>query len=227
VLSPWGLLAFGGLRSGLVDERTGLEERVWRMDLWSWRWLPITTDDVTIGTGPVQAHKHREEGQLSGRGDVFPAVFEEVPSVARFLTAAALVGEYAGKVVDETGYAVPMEHEWPAIYTFGGDDTARTFNGDLRRLELHGLAAEYASSPSASTASSPDDGSTSSGVFDPEAKRHERCDWRLYSNSTADRLWEANCMASSYAIFDSPTCTLRDILQRAWCTQEFQSISYL
>ena len=214
----------------------------------------------------IQCHRlvlplRPQEGQLSGRGDVFPAVFEEVPSVARFLTAAALVGEYAGKVVDETGYAVPMEHEWPAIYTFGGDDTARSFNGDLRRLELHGLAAEYvgihspfvspsrplpspilssfilsvfvpfcnryASSPSASTASSPDDGSTSSGVFDPEAKRHERCDWRLYSNSTADRLWGANCMADSYAIFDSPTCTLRDILQRAWCTQEFQSISYL
>ena len=70
-------------------------------------------------------------------------VFEEVPAVARFLTAATLVGEYPSKVVDETEKAVPMEHEWPAIYTFGGDDTARFSNDDFRRLELHGLAAEY------------------------------------------------------------------------------------
>jgi hypothetical protein len=202
VLSPWGLLAFGGLRSGMVDGRTGLEERVWRMDLWSWRWLPVATDDGTIGKGPVQAHKHREEGLLSGRGEPSPLLFEKVPAVARFLTAAALVGEYAGKVVDETGYAVQgMEAQWPAVFTFGGDDTARTFNDDLRRLELHGLAAEHASSlaayggsavPAASTATAPDDGSSSSGVFHPDAKRAERCDWRLYENSTADRLWEVS-----------------------------------
>ena len=84
-----------------------------------------------------------QEGLLSSRGDRYPIVFEEVPAVARFLTAATLVGEYPGKVVDETENAVPMEHEWPAIYTFGGDDTARFSSDDLRRLELHGLAAEY------------------------------------------------------------------------------------
>ena len=73
-----------------------------------------------------------QEGLLSSRGDRYPIVFEEVPAVARFLTAATLVGEYPGKVVDETENAVPMEHEWPAIYTFGGDDTAR-FSSDERR----------------------------------------------------------------------------------------------
>ena len=59
-MSPWGLLAFGGLRSGLIDGRSGLEERVWRMDIWSWRWLPLETNDVSIGKGPVQPYKHRE-----------------------------------------------------------------------------------------------------------------------------------------------------------------------
>jgi hypothetical protein len=35
-------------------------------------------------------------------------------------------------------------------------------------------------------------------------------------------------MGGSYAnTLDAPTCTLKAILQRAWCTKEFQSLSYL
>jgi len=75
----------------------------------------------------------------------------------------------------------PSSLSRPAVYTFGGDDSARTSSDDLRRLSLHGLAAQpfltkknalhhHAGIESAATA------------VPPAELQRSRCDWMLKVN---------------------------------------------
>jgi len=208
VLTPWGVLAFGGYRGGSIDGQSTLEERVWHFDLWSEYWKPLETNDYTPGEPRSQAYRHRGEGII--RGQDFPPLFEDVPAIGRYLGAAAIVGETDGKVVDPTGYGTDMA-AWPAIYTFGGYDGVRSHD-DLRSLSLNGLAAYY------------------QGSLTFEESRQHLCDWALRSKGTEDEYWQSTCLSSTGASPDTPDteiCTIRTILQRAWCEGDYQSLSFL
>jgi len=283
VLSPWGLLAFGGLKDanlvanpagrggagggggGFADER--LEERVWRLDLWSEEWEVVAHKDEHFGNarlsaqtkaGPAAPHYHRSGG---AGGAAFPGLSESTPSVGRYLVGVAIVGEGAArgggreeadKGRDE-GYGTKHKG-WPAVYTFGGDDSARTVHDDLRRLELHGLAAEpfLHRAPNIGAVADGVSGGVSGGVgfgggmsgagggsrssvfkaHSVEALRRDRCDWRLKKNTTANNAWLASCLANTTttataSLVAAEECSLIQVLQRAWCEQEFQSTGFL
>jgi hypothetical protein len=161
-------------------------------------------------------------------------------------------------VRDATGFGTPTKH-LPAVLTFGGDDGARHVHDDLRRLELHGLAAEplmhhqhnplypqhhqqeeerMSGRATTSTTRRHQSSSSSAAAMLPvEMLRRDRCQWRLLHNSTADRAWMDTCMASTSPNATSPSvplltnsnasCSLADLLQRAWCQGEYQSVGYL
>lgn len=100
---------------------------------------------------------------------------------------------------------------WPAIYTFGGYDGVRSHD-DLRSLSLNGLAAYY------------------QGSLTFEESRQHLCDWALRSKGTEDEYWQSTCLSSTGASPDTPDteiCTIRTILQRAWCEGDYQSLSFL
>ena len=127
------------------------------------------------------------------------------------LSAAAIVGERS--IVDATGEGV--EHaDLPAVFTFGGYDGVR-MHDDLRALSLHGMAAHGAKA---------------------EVQRHDICNPLLLANATGDIIWHERCMVSSLASTawapdnaggTTDACTLSLVLQRAWCTEEYQSIGNL
>ena len=86
---------------------------------------------------------------------------------------------------------------------------------DLRALSLHGMAAHGAKA---------------------EVQRHDVCNPLLLANSTGDQNWRGRCMvgavmdtawAAENAGGTTDACTLSLVLQRAWCTQEYQSIGNL
>ena len=84
---------------------------------------------------------------------------------------------------------------------------------DLRALSLNGLAARG---------------------YRAHAERHHVCDHLLLHNSTADTNWRERCMTDQVAARVKDTaggatdaCTLSLILQRAWCSEDYQSIGNL
>jgi hypothetical protein len=199
LLTPLGLLLFGGLRdAGLAPPRAGLydgrlEHRVWRQDLWSEEWAPLPVADprdsyvsgtLPRGRGPTQPHMHRAVGGLSGEGAPFPPLFEDAPSGGRYLAAAAYLAEGSGAGGAGGG----------GVFAFGGDDGARTFSDDLRRLSL----------------GAPED---PAGV----------CAYSLRPNSTAAEAW-AECIGDTGGV---GACSLVQVLQRASCEGKYQPIGFL
>ena len=168
LLTPWGVLALGGLKDitsvlTLRGADARLEERTWLLDLWTAEWSVIPVLDprsafakgsLPAFHGAVAAHVSRASGIESGRGNPSPATFEASPAVGRYLSAAVM---FDGPAASCSSGAT--------VLTFGGDDGARTFSDDLRVLSLAALVAPH---------------------------RSDICGWSLTENSTAAREW-ASC----------------------------------
>lgn len=177
------------------------------MDLWSEEWYSVETSSGQEGHGRThtEPHRHREVGRLSGRGDLYPLLHEEDPSYSngRYLAAATILGETEDAHMDTTAQYQLRRPEWPALYTLGGDDGTRFFD-DFRMLSLRGLAQERP------------------GMGDV---KRERCEWKVARNSTAEAHWREACGADAGAL--GGNCTVRQVLQRAWCEGRYQAISNL
>jgi len=70
------------------------------------------------------------------------------------------------------------------VYTFGGDDSARTASDDLRRLSLHGLAAQPFLAQKKDARHHHHHGGIESdaAAVPPEELQRSRCDWMLKVN---------------------------------------------
>eukprot|EP00948_MAST-09A_sp_MAST-9A-sp1_P003206 g3206.t1 len=207
VISPWGVLAFGGRaqsRSSFVEfpnnvryprvpkpEQAAynagghyLERRLFRFDLRKESWHTVETTGVP--SLPLVA-KHR--GNLDHDIDYLPLMPSE-----RYLGAMAYTG-FDNSVSEKRG------KKTPALLLWGGYNGV-DYKDDMWELQCSKFENDHQ-------------------VY--EQRRDDECNWRTRTDSTAYASWSDSCGASS----PSQPCSVNSILYMAWCTNEYQSIQNL
>ncbi|GMH68130.1 hypothetical protein TrST_g11438 [Triparma strigata] len=202
-LTPWGILAFGGLNK---DGEWTLEGRVWHYNMALRVWNVLgSTQEESGGVADVQPLAWRASGL---KKDVaYPEVFENAPQ-PHYLSSTVMVGLERGDDAEREGLVLGAGME-PQIILFGGDyGIARNkYSNDMRVLKLRNLGAEE-----------------NDDIV--ELEREETCGWRLQSGSTADSFWTATC-GSGGNTGSANDCEVQEILLRAWCEKEYQDIGNL
>ena len=139
----------------------------------------------------------------------YPEVEEDAPQPHRLSSIVGLgldratVGEGGNKRVLFGASAEPM------VVLFGGDVglSRAKYNNDLRVLRLRNLAEERNDERY-------------------EEEREQLCGFpnRLEAGGTADNFWTASCGSE---VSGGSVCEVREILSRAWCMGEHQTIGNL
>jgi hypothetical protein len=130
---------------------------------------------------------------------LYPAKFDQFPS-PRYYSSLALVG-YAGSDSASRGVRDP------ALILFGGyDGSGQRYLGDLWKMSLGKLNATWG-----------EQYATKSKLKD--------CNWRTLIGGSADNFWRGSCGLSSIADVQSNACDINELFIRAWCINEYQTIS--
>jgi len=250
LLSPWGLLTFGGLEDSdrvppIGSDRGvgGYDARVWRLDLWSEEWGVVTADGVGHedagpvpgaaktsaprgGNGfawgePVPPHWHRSEGLLSGRGESHPLLAESGgPPMGRYLSAVTLVGAEQG----EAPVVGATGHGSPHAAWPG----VYHFGGDDGARVAHDDLRVFSLHGLAAEPPLGADGGKDGGASASVAElRQSRCVHRVKANTTAHRRWRSSCMADSATGDTHNGCNVHEVLQMAWCGAQYQAVGFL
>ena len=197
-LTPWGILAFGGLNK---DAEWTLEGRVWHYNvaLRVWNVLGETMEE-TGGVQDVDALSWRASGKEKSKA--YPEVWENAPQ-PHFLSSTVMVGLERGVATDNIfffGQAIE-----PQILLFGGDQgiTRNKYTDDFRSLKLRNLGADENDARVA-------------------LEREEICGFRLQTGSTAYNHWIATCGSGGSTL--GGVCEMEEILIRAYCEEEWQDI---
>ncbi|GMH79973.1 hypothetical protein TL16_g08344 [Triparma laevis f. inornata] len=202
-LTPWGMLAFGGLNK---DGEWTLEGRVWHYNVALRLWNVLgSTQEEGGGVTDVQPLAWRASGVK--KGVAYPEVWENAPQ-PHYLSSTVMVGLERGDDRAKEGLILGKRME-PQVIVFGGDlgISRNKYSGELRVLKLRNLGAEENDDM-------------------VEVEREETCGWRLQSGSTADSFWVGSC-GSGGSVGGGGVCEVQEILIRAWCEKEYQDIGNL
>ena len=200
-LTPYGLLGFGGK---VRDAEWGYEGRVWHYNLGTGLWNILGKNEQELGGSVgVKAMGWRATGL--NRNIPYPEVEEDAPqphqlsSIVGLGFDRAMVGEGGNRGVLFGASAEPM------VVLFGGDVglSKAKYNNDLRVLRLR---AEVRNDERY------------------EEEREQLCGFRLEAGGTADNFWTVSCGSE---VGGGSVCEVREILSRAWCMGEHQTIGNL
>ena len=200
-LTPYGLLGFGGK---VRDAEWGYEGRVWHYNLGTGLWNILGKNEQELG-GSVGVKAMVWQATGLNRYIPYPEVEEDAPQPHRLSSIVglgfdrAMVGEGGNKRVLFGASAEPM------VVLFGGDVglSRAKYNNDLRVLRLR---AEVRNDERY------------------EEVREQLCGFRLEAGGTADNFWTASCGSGGGG---GSVCEVREILIRAWCMGEHQTIGNL
>jgi len=202
-LTPYGLLAFGGK---VRDAEWGYEGRVWHYNVGTGLWNVLgKTEQELGGVQDIEAMKWRAVGL--NHNIPYPQVFEDAPQPHRLSSVVGLGFDRTNPTLDEGNRRVLFgKVAEPMVVLFGGDVglSRAKYNNDLRVLRLRNLAEER-----------------NDGRYEEEWE--EMCGFRLENGGTADNFWTATCGAGG-GIGSVNKCEVRDIIIRAWCLKEYQTI---
>ena len=181
--------------------------RVWKYDVVGRTWSVLSEVNEVGGSRSgenVEAKRHRARGEL--KMSDFPEVSELGPS-SHYLGGAVLLGWEGGRRMERRDGMLFGELPEPQIVHYGGDGgkTRNRYSNDLRSLRLRKTAMV--------------DGDE--GLI---AQMEADCAWRTLG--AADRLWSAACGAGG-SVGSDTACTVEEILIRAYCLGEWQTINSL
>jgi subtilisin-like proprotein convertase family protein len=212
IISPFGLIAGfgyhrgkGGIGSPKFSYRFSLQNIVTE------EWSDLLTSDTY---SPAVPYYHRAIG--TKKGNKYPELHEIQPA-GRMMGGGILVLDeqdlalYGSEAdfpdaFDSSAGAYEDTRFSPLIYSFGGDNGMRLLD-DFRALRFNRMAYP-------------------SLKWEAAAYLQEQCKWRIQSGSAAEDDWNHSCNVTSMDE-QTRTCKVRDLVLRAWCTRNFQSLSNL
>ncbi|GMI45850.1 hypothetical protein TrCOL_g12554 [Triparma columacea] len=204
-LTPYGLLGF---RGKVRDAEWGYEGRVWHYNLGTGLWNILGKNEQELG-GSVGVKAMGWQATGLKRNIPYPEVEENAPKPHRLSSIVglgfdrAMVWEGGNKRVLFWASAEPM------VVLFGGDVglSRAKYNNDLRVLQLRNLAEER-------------------NEERYEEEKEQLCGFpnRLEAGGTADNFWTVSCGSGGGG---GSVCEVREILIRAWCMGEHQTIGNL
>ena len=217
VLTPWGVYAYGGLGFGFTQtggSASSFDGRVHWLDVVNRRWWRDMDVKPRPHPGSVAPPRARTstvavEGLVEHQAIVDRATAPAAPR-ARYRAALAYVEQglsdhLAAADASRRGSAAPGAPAPPSLVMFGGDDDVADLD-DVWLLKLANASLRDPADPRFDLHLAP-------------ANHFAFCAWQL--QGTAQQHWDDRCGAEPGP---GKVCTLRELIQRAYCTGQYQSL---
>jgi hypothetical protein len=217
VLTPWGVYAYGGLGFGFTQtggSASSFDGRVHWLDVVNRRWRRDMDVKPRPHPGSVAPPRARTstvaaEGLVEHQAIIDRATAPAAPR-ARYRAALAYVeaglsDHLAAADASRRGSATPGAPAPPSLVMFGGDDDVADLD-DTWLLKLANASLRDPADPRFDLHLAP-------------ANHFAFCAWQL--QGTAQQHWDDRCGAEPGP---GKVCTLRELIQRAYCTGQYQSL---